>query len=123
MGQNVKPATTYDQQIEILGKRGLIITDKIKAREILSRLNYYTFSGYLYDFKIDSCNYINNLTIEKVYNIFEFDRRFRSILMYAIETIEHTLKNKISYNFAHCFGPIDYLDESIFKDKEEHRIL
>ncbi|WP_372997382.1 Abi family protein [Lutispora sp.] len=119
----IKPATTYEQQIELLEKRGLIITDKSKAKEMLTRLNYYTFSGYLHDFKVGECKYVDNLSFERVYNIIEFDRRLRNLLMYAIETIEHTLKTKISYNFAHSFGPLGYLNSDVFKDKKEHDIF
>src|SRR5690554_1711946 len=105
---NHKPATTYKQQIELLEKRGLIISDKEKALDILSCLNYYTFTGYLHDFKFDEDNYIKGTTFEKIYNIIAFDRRFRNILMYVLEIIEDTIKTKISYNFAHDYGPNGY---------------
>jgi|LSQX01.2.fsa_nt_gb abortive infection bacteriophage resistance protein len=119
----IKPATTYHQQIELLESRGLIILDKDKALDILSRLNYYTFTGYLHDFKIDGVAYKEGLTFEKVYQIIEFDRRFRNILLYTIETIENTLKTKISYNFAHSFGPEGHLDVRNFKSKAQHDVF
>ena len=60
-----KTATTYKQQIERLEKRGLIISDKDRALDILSCLNYYTFTGYLHDFKLDGNSYIEGTTFEK----------------------------------------------------------
>lgn len=119
----VKPAKTYDEQVDLLIKRGLIINNKEDVKKILSRLNYYTFTGYLHDFKTDDENYIKGLTFEKVYAIYEFDKRFRNILSYAIEIIEHTLKTKVAYNFAHSFSPVEYLNDSVFKDKSEHNIF
>ena len=76
----VKPATTFDEQIELLQKRGLIISNKPKPREILSCLNYYTFTGYLHDFKVDGDRYHSGITFEEKYRIIEFDRRLWSIL-------------------------------------------
>ena len=123
MYQTIKLATTYDQQIDLLEKRGLLITDRVKAKDVLSRLNYYTFTGYLHDFKVDGDKYIESLSFEKVYNIIEFDRRFRNVLVYAIETVEQTIKTKIAYNFAHSIGATEYLNSTIFKDKKEHDIF
>lgn len=123
MSQTIKPATTYDQQIDLLEKRELLITDRVKAKDVLSRLNYYTFTGYLHDFKVDEDKYIEGLNFEKVYNIIEFDRRFRNVLVYAIETVEQTIKTKIAYNFAHSIGATEYLNKAIFKDQKEHGIF
>lgn len=121
----IKPATTFEQQIELLIKRGLIINDKEKAKDFLSRYSYYSLTGYLHNFKIDLNNndYIPNLTFEKVFAIIEFDRRFRNILMYTIEIIEHTLKTKFAYNSAHSFGPEGYLEPSNFRNIKEHSIF
>ncbi len=123
MSLSIKPATTYDQQIELLKKRGLLIADKEHAKDVLSRLNYYTFTGYLHDFKVEGDNYVTGLAFDRIYNIIEFDRRFRNILVYAIETIENTIKTKIAYNFAHTIGAIEYLDAKHFKSKKEHDIF
>ena len=37
----IKPFLTYNEQVEHLIKKGLIITDKHFAEEILSNINYY----------------------------------------------------------------------------------
>lgn len=117
---NHKPATTYDQQIELLEKRGLIISNKEKTLDTLSSLNYYTITGYLHNFKCDNDDYIKGITFDKIYNIINFDRRFRNILIYNLEIIESTIKTKISYNLAHDFGPMGYLKANNFKNKYSH---
>lgn len=123
MAKSIKGATTYEEQIELLKSRGLIITDEEEAVHVLSRLNDYTFTGYLHDFKNADGTYPEGLTFEKVYKIYEFDKRFRNILLYTLEVIENTLITKISYNFAHSYEPLEYLNSDIFKDKEEHNIF
>lgn len=49
----IKEAKTFDEQIEILKSRGLVIKDENKAKFLLGNLNYYRFSAYLLHFKFD----------------------------------------------------------------------
>jgi abortive infection bacteriophage resistance protein len=121
MGSEVKAATSYDEQLELLRQRGLVILNTPKAKEILSYLNYYTFTGYLHGFKVDAYQYQVGISFERITRIIEFDRRFRSILMYAVEMIEHALKTKVTYNYAHCYGPLGYLEVDNFRSATEHR--
>ena len=117
----LKPPTSLQEQISILEQRGLVISDKEQAREKLSSFNYYTLTGYLHDFrKPDSENYIEGLTFEKIFQIIEFDRRFRNVLLYAIETIEHRLKTKIAFYHARAYGADAYLDATNFRDQGKH---
>jgi len=122
MTKPLKPATTFEQQINLLESRGLVITDRERAKEVLSRYNYYKLSGYLFNFrKPGSDDYEDGLTFDRIMGIIEFDRRFRNVLMYAIETVEHTLKTKISYHMAHSIGPDGYLQSSNFRDASKHK--
>ena len=43
-----KQPTTFEEQVEILKSRNLIIEDKQEAINILSRVNYYRLSAYIY---------------------------------------------------------------------------
>ena len=123
MPKDVKPATTFEEQLAILMGRGLIVENREKALEILSRLNYYSFSGYLHDFKRDGGRFIHGLSFDKVWNIYKFDQRFRNILLYIIEAVENNIKTKMAYNFSHEYGPLAYLDASIFKIESEHEMF
>lgn len=84
----LKPATTYSDQISLLESRGLIIQDREKALDIISWINYYTFTGYLLEFKRPDGYFIPGVTFEKICNIIEFDRRFRNNLAYILEVTE-----------------------------------
>ena len=42
-----KIATTFEEQIEILKSRNLIISDVKEAKDILKRISYYRLSGYM----------------------------------------------------------------------------
>ncbi len=47
----VKTATTIEQQINLLESRGLNISDKEKAKEILEDVGYYRLGFYLFPFE------------------------------------------------------------------------
>ena len=58
----LKEPKTFDEQIDLLKSRGLIIGDEDKAKFILSNINYYRFSAYLIHFKREDETYKENIT-------------------------------------------------------------
>lgn len=61
------------------------------------------------------------LTFEKVLNIYQCDKRFKNVLMYSIDEIEHNLKVKTAYILAHAIGELGYMDSVNFKNSIEHQ--
>ena len=118
----IKPAKTIEEQIDILESRGVFIEDRKKVEDVLLSINYYTFSGYLFEFKNEHGTY-NNVSFNKVYNIYLCDKRLKSIILYAIEDIEHNIKTKMAYSMAHSNGPLGYTKAENFVDAEEHNFL
>ena len=78
----MKIAKTYEEQIEILKTRNLIIENEDGAIKALSTMNYYSLTGYLYQFKDKSGNYINGTTLEQGIALYKFDRELSSIILY-----------------------------------------
>ncbi len=120
---DVKKPTTYEEQVFILKSKGLVIEDEKFALQVLKELNYYTFTGYLREFKIDEENYEKGTTFEKVYHIIEFDRKLRNIILFAIEPIELLLKSKISYHIAHKYDALGYLKLKNFKSEKLQKMI
>lgn len=119
----MKKPLTYEEQIELLKSRGLIIEDEEKAKNILTNINYYSLKGYLLQFKNKDGNYLENTTFDKIYKIYLFEKNFRSILLQKLETIEVALKCKLSYISAYKIGEEGYKDKNNFKDKKEFNIF
>lgn len=119
----VKAATTYKEQIEILKSKGLVIDDENFASQVLKELNYYTFTGYLREFKIDELHYEQGTTFSKVYHIIEFDRKLRNIILFAIEPIELLIKSKTAYHLAHKYGPLGYLNANNFVSQKQQKMI
>lgn len=118
----IKRPTAIEEQIKILGGRKLVIEDVEFAQNVLLSVNYYNFTGYLHTYKNADDNY-ENISFNQAYRIYLCDRRIRSTILYAIESIEHNLKTKIAYVIAMNTCATSYLNKDIFVDEEEHQKL
>lgn len=93
MGKKLKLHKSIQEQIAHLKARGLIIEDECDAEFFLSNVNYYRFSGYLFEFrKPGSSYYLENITFNRIVNLYRFDSKLNRILMYVLEDVEETLK-------------------------------
>ena len=81
----VKQHLTYQEQIEKLRSRGCIINNDTLCEEILENTGYYRLSAYFLPFKTESGKYKENLTLERVYHIYEFDRKLRDLLLQQLK--------------------------------------
>lgn len=108
MAQLKKP-TTYQEQLDILRERKVIIDDPDYCAKVLESINYYRFTAYFLPFKKFDGNYCSGLRFKRVHRIYEFDRKLRSILFSALEEVEIYLRAKFAYYHAHQYGPEGYM--------------
>jgi len=111
-----KQPTAYSDQMKILKSRGIIVDDEAFCIDILSRLNYYRLTAYMLPFKNSEGSYLP-VRFERIYRIYEFDRKLRGILLVALEEVELFLRTKIAYHFAHTYGALGHLDSNNFNKK------
>lgn len=114
----LKEPKSFDEQIEILQSRGLIIADIDKAKFVLSNLNYYRFSAYLLHAKNDDNTYKENTRFDEIYNIYLFDKKLRNILMSLLESIEISFRTYIAYTLAINHGSKGYLEAKNFRQEK-----
>ena len=118
----------YDEQIELLKSRGLIINDEETARQILKEENYYNLiNGYkeLFLESKGSDQFKKNTTFEDIYELYKFDRDLKNILIKPILMIENTMRSLIAYTFSETHGCDNYLKYSNFEtlvDKKERGV-
>lgn len=117
---DVKPFKTFEEQIEILINRGLIINDHEYAKYILSNINYYRFTAYLLSYKNNDNTYIEGITFENIYSLYNFDRELRALLIDILSSIEISFRTYISYTLAIKHDPLGYMDGNNFINKEYH---
>ena len=116
-----KPPLNYEEQLEKLKKRGCIINDDKKCISILESVNYYRLSAYFLPFKLNDGNYKEGLSFERVFSIYEFDRKLHGILFNALEETEIFLRSKIAYFHAHKYGALGYMEKSNFYKKSDDK--
>lgn len=116
----LKEPKNFNEQIEILKERELIIEDEEFAKFVLSNVNYYRFTAYLLHFKIDEYKYMEGTTFELIYELYKFDRELRSLITDVLGSIEISFRTYIAYTLAMNYGAIGYLDKNNFKNAWYH---
>ena len=103
MAQLKKP-TTYQEQLDILQRRNIVIDDPDRCAAVLESINYYRFTAYFLPFKLKDGTYRSGTRFQRVYRIYEFDRKLRGVLFSALEEVEVYLRAKFAYFRAHKYG-------------------
>lgn len=114
-----KPFKTYNEQIELLKSRGLIVEDYGFAYHALSTLSYYDLiTRYQRYFMPDGKKFIDNITIELLYNFSLFDRSVQAFILKYSLLIENIVKTKLSHIMAKDFGvnEVAYLSASKYRE-------
>lgn len=117
---DIKPATTFKEQLNKLQERNCQIVDPVFCEEILSQINYYRFTAYFLPFRKADGTYKKGTSFHQVYRIYEFDRKMRQTLFSAIEQVEIFLRTQFSYYHAHKYGPLGYMNPANYNAKHNH---
>lgn len=117
-----KPPLSYDDQLDRLIGRGLVIADRDSARHYLQHLNYYRLGAYWLPFEVDHATHLLHpgTTFEQVLDLYRFDRELRLLIMDALERIEVSVRTGWAYHMAHRHGPHFHLDSTLFKPRWHH---
>lgn len=112
-----KPAITYDEQVEKLRARGMVIADADSAKAHLQHINYYRFSAYRLPFETNHATHQlkAGTTFEDVLRLYNFDRQLRLLVLDAVEKIEVSVRGQWAYQLGHTHGSHSHLDATIAK--------
>lgn len=117
----IKKPATIDEQIKKLTDRKCEIGDYEFAKMVLSRINYYRLTAYFLPFKTAEDTYMSNTTLEKIYQIHEFDCELRSLCFSAIEKIEIMLRVRLAYYHAQRYKALGYMCTDNFNKKHNSK--
>jgi abortive infection bacteriophage resistance protein len=109
-----KPALTFEQQLDKLIARGLVVNDRQKALHYLSHINYYRFAGYLLPFEADHATHRlrPGTEFDQVLGLYGFDRELRLHVLDALERVEVSMRTRWAYHVAHGISPHGYLESA-----------
>lgn len=105
---------TYDQQIEHLREKKLIVDNEPRAISRLKQYSYYScVSAYKGIFKLErNGDYKPGTKFEHIVSLYLLDRFLRDVFLHRIMIVETRMKSAYSYAFCELFGDRqqDYLN-------------
>jgi abortive infection bacteriophage resistance protein len=120
-----KPALTVEQQLDLLLRRGMIVTDRALALQHLEHISYYRLRAYWLPNEAPAANdsdhaFRADTWFETIIDLYSFDRKLRLLVMDAIERIEVSLRTRWAYVLALRYGPHAYLDAKLFRKATQY---
>ena len=75
----LKQPMSYEEQLNRLITHGIAVDDKDRAIDILKRVNYYRFTGYALQFRVnpEDSTYVENTNFDTVYNLYMVEEKLR----------------------------------------------
>lgn len=118
---------TYDEQLEHLKTKKLIVENSSDSVELLKKYGYFSLiNGYKYPFKDKTGFYKKGTDIQDIYALYYFDEQLRFSLLKRIIGVETHIKSLLSYFFCEKYGEAepeylnaDNYNRSAGKDYEE----
>ena len=90
----MKEYRTNEELIEYLLSKGVNISDKENALQKIEKYTYYSIiNTYKSIFKNKYGNYLNNVSFNEIYALFEFDKRLKDIILKYCLEIETVIKS------------------------------
>lgn len=115
---------SYSEQISILKKRGLEITDSSSAKQYLASCGYYRLSGYSFAMRKRQADlngkivvldeFQESATFEKLIQLYLFDKNLRALAIDGLERVEISLRSEVAYLLGKI-SPTAYKDENTYE--------
>lgn len=122
-----KPTISFLDQLDLLKKRKLIVTDESFALDYLKRNSYYHLNLYFKKLQRRTGNYdadgfeevefLPGTTFEEIVRIHENDCRLRGFVMQLLQPIEIRLRTMVSYHLGLQFGSLVFYEDAPYFDK------
>lgn len=117
-----KKPLTYNEQVQLIQGRGLIIKDVHRAERYFSVISYYRLSAYFLPLCDIKDHFVEGTTFEQVLDLYLFDRELRLIVFYAIERIEVAIRTQMINQLSHKYNDSHWHDNAaIFKPPFIHK--
>ena len=120
----VKPARSYEEQARrMIEVHNLEIGNTDRARHILSNVNYYRLTTYGKHLrrKDDAERFIDGVSLDDLYDLYQFDMGLRHQVLPLLEFFEVQLRAKLSYHLAMTYGSTGYLNPDNFRLDKQSR--
>ena len=122
----MKEYKSNEELIEYLSSKGVIVSNKTDALEKIEKYTYYSIvNTYKNVFKNENGDYLNNVSFDDIYALFEFDKNLKNIILKYCLEIETVIKSIMANQISKVYGIQNYLkisnlDVSINTDIKEN---
>ena len=101
---------SFDEQLELLARRGMRIEDECTAVQILSRVSYYRFSGYFRYWQKDpeygDNNFIPGTSFSRTYQLYVVERALTTACQDLLAACEIVLRTRFAYYYGTHVGSV-----------------
>lgn len=106
----MKEYKSNEELINYLSSKGVIVSNKKDALEKIERYTYYSIvNTYKNIFKDKNGDYIDNVSFDDIYALFEFDKNLKNIILKYCLEIETVIKSIMANQLSKIYGIQDYL--------------
>jgi abortive infection bacteriophage resistance protein len=96
----------------------MIIPDRARAARYLTHINYYRLRAYWLPFEESATGahrFKSGTQFEQALSLYIFDRKFRLLVLEAIDRVEVSFRTRFAYILGNRYGSHAYLDVSLLK--------
>ncbi|CAM2878952.1 Abi family protein [Skermania piniformis] len=117
----LKPSLSWNEQVDLLVRRGLAIGDRAACARFLAANNYYRFSGYMRYFQnaphLGDNSFRPQTAFDDIYAVYQADEGLRSLLYQRLARAEILLRTHTAYVIANDDGPCGrYLEKDFYTE-------
>ena len=120
--QSQQPALDLDSQVANLRSLNLIVPDEKQCKDTLDRVSYYRLvKAYGGGLKPHNGIFDGSVTFNDLVALYDFNRKFRQLILAYIEIVEVTLRSRLSNYFCIKYGVLGYERHKNFADRNKHK--
>lgn len=123
--QFAKPPISFEAQVDLLVSRGMSIPDPARACRYLAHINYYRLRAYWLPLEKSGGNdehlFRPGTCFDDVLALYLFDRKFRLLIIEAVERIEVSFRTQFAHVLAMRYGSHPHLDAGLFFHPEKYQ--
>jgi len=122
-----KPPLSIKDQIDLLVSRGMEIPDRDRAYRYLSHISYFRLRGYWIPFENSDDgkehHFKPGTSFDSVLELYIFDRKFRLLMLEAIERVEISFRAHFANELGVIYGSHFYLNNQYSNNSQTHHEL
>lgn len=124
----MKEYKSNEELLEYLISKGVTIKNRKLALDNIEKYTYYSIVNTYKEVFKNGDKYLDNVTFEEIYALYDFDKNLKSVfLKYSLE-IEQVIKSLIANTISEKYGINNYLiydcfDQNISKESVDKMIL